>query len=277
MTAALLAACQAARPAAQTATWTGSAAPRTDPLALPASFPGPQESAERGLLSMAAGDSLGGELGWTLRSLEEHPWGVRLLLPVTVAFTDFDFGEGEALDSLTTLSVVPTGEFLFPLGEKWMLRPFFGLGGAWLIDTHHEIAIMTTGLRAEYTQPIGTHTLARVLPRVRYDANLNRPDGLLGDWARVDVAFELRRAFGHGQGRRFQPGIYVQAFWYFDDIDLDDVPGVTPDVTENQLELGVSLGSTTPYKILGIPLPRVFLGYRFNQDLQAFVISFGEL
>jgi len=226
---------------------------------------------------MAGGDNLGTEFGWILRSLEDHSWGVRLLLPVSVAFTDFDFGEGEALDSLTTLSVVPTGEFLFPLGEDWLLCPFFGLGVGWLIDQHHELAIITTGLRAEYTHPFGERYLTRVLPRVRYDANLNRPDGLLGDWARIDVAFELRRAFGEGTGRRFQPGIYAQVFWYFDDIDLDDAPGFTPDVAENQLEFGISLGSTSPHKILGMPLPRIFIGYRFNENLQAFVISFGKL
>ena len=156
------------------------------------------------------------------------------------------------------------------------MAPFAGVGGGWLIEDGQGIAILSSGLRAEFAQPFGEHYVARALPRLRYDANLSRRDGLLGDWGRVDVALELLRSFGTGTRRRFQPGIYTQAFWYWDDIELD-VVGVTPGIADDQLEVGVSLGSTTPYEILGLPLPRLFLGYRFNEDLQAFVISFGQL
>jgi hypothetical protein len=68
----------------------------------------------------------------------------------------------------------------------------------------------------------------------------------------------------------------VHGISYWDPIELE-INGVTPTSIDNQLELGVSLGSTSRFEILGIAIPRVFIGFRFEEDLQSVYIRFGRL
>lgn len=206
---------------------------------------------------------------------DAREWSVRYKFPVGVGFTQFDLGAG--LDNLTTLSVVPTAEFARPIGRDWTLLPFVGFGGGWFIDDGKGVAIFTTGVQADWSHAVDERTLVRVVPRIRYDANLNRPDGLLGDWGRVDLALELRHALGDSDDAvRFDPGIYLQGFWFWDDIDFE-VPGQTPDGANDQKEVGLSFGTRDPFKVFGLPLPRVFVGYRFGDGIETFKIRFGKL
>ena len=204
-------------------------------------------------------------------------WSVRYKFPVVIGYTDFDFGEGEAFESLTTLAIVPTAEFMRPIDCEWTLIPFVGVGGGWLIDSDVGILIVTTGLRAEWTRRLTEASELRVQPRIRYDANLNQPDGLLGDWGRCDLSVELRHALPMPfAGRRLEPGVYVQGFWFWNDIDFE-VPGLAPDSVANQAEVGISLGTREPIEILGLELPRIFIGLRFGDGIQTLSIRFGEL
>lgn len=204
-------------------------------------------------------------------------WSIRYKLPVLVGVADFDTVADASLDSLSFLAVVPTVEFVRPLDREWTLIPFLGLGAGMLFDGDDAIAILTMGLRGEWTRPVGEDSLVRVLPRLRYDANLNRPDGLLGDWGSLDLAVELRRAFGRrGGAARFQPGIYAQSFWFWNDVEFD-VPGLTPDAIHGQVEVGLSLGTDQPARVLGFGLPRIFIGVREGDGLQTLNVRFGEL
>jgi hypothetical protein len=42
-----------------------------------------------------------------------------------------------------------------------------------------------------------------------------------------------------------------------------------------QYEVGITLGTSAPRRVWGIPLPRVGVGYRFGSDLDVFRIVFG--
>lgn len=207
----------------------------------------------------------------------DRDWSVRFRYPLVVGYSDFELGEGQALDSLATLALVPTADFIRPLSEEWTLIPFLGLGAGWLLNDDVGVVILTTGVRAVWARSLEEATVLRVLPRLRYDANLNRPDGLLGDWGRVDVAVELRHALGiAGEEMRVEPGVYAQALWFWDDVDFD-VPGLAPDSVQKQLELGLSLGTREPIEILGFDLPRVFVGVRFGDGVETITLRFGEL
>ena len=209
-----------------------------------------------------------------------EPWWhptVDFRYPFRIGFADFDFGDGEALDSVTAVSFIPTADFYFELDREWTLIPFLGLGGGWLIDDSSGILIASTGVRALYVHALDSRTSVRVQPRLRYDVNMNQPDGLLGDLGQTDLVLELRHALGAPEDTwALEPGLYGQGFWFWDDIEFE-VPGLTPDSIENQLEFGVSLAPRNPITVLGFELPRVFVGYRFGNSVRILEIRFGEL
>jgi hypothetical protein len=220
--------------------------------------------------------------GIVLRNPEENPWGAHLLLPVSIGLTEFEFGEF-SLDNLTTISVVPTVEALFPLGSRWYIGPFVGLGlaaqlGAGdLVGDDDVVGLATGGLRAEAWYPFEERWGVSVTGKVRYDAVLTPRNGVLGDWGSLDASVELRHAFGSPRpGPRFQLGAYLLGTHYWDPVELE-IDGVTPRSVDNQGEVGLSLGSTRPWKILGIAVPRTYLGIRVGEGLRSLRIRFGRL
>ncbi|MEM6671768.1 MAG: hypothetical protein AAF726_02930 [Planctomycetota bacterium] len=205
------------------------------------------------------------------------PWEPQFRVPFGIAYADFSLGDGAALDSLTAVSAVPTIDLPVPLSKDWTLTPFMGAGAGLLVDEGLGVWIVSSGVRAEWLRRVGDHLLLRFQPRIRYDINVNRRDNLLGDWGRTDISAEIRYAPDADRSRiRFEPGLYAQAFWYFDDIDFD-IPAVTPESVDNQIEIGFSLGTREPVRVFGIRIPRVYLGYRFGGGVEVTEIRFGDL
>jgi len=223
--------------------------------------------------------------GISLRALEgDRNWGAVLALPVSVGWTGFDLDIDDlSIGDLSTVAIVPTVEGVVPLGDHWTLLPFVGLGGAWqvgdndLIGGDNAIGLAAAGVRATKWQPFEERYSFLFTAELRYDAALVRRNGLLGDWGSVDAALELRRVFGAARaGPAFQGGVYLQGTRFWDPVELEIV-GVTPATVERQAEVGISLGTTAPFKILGIGVPRTFVGYRFGDDLRGLRIRFGRL
>jgi len=223
------------------------------------------------------------ETGLMLRSIDDGNWGLRVAFPVSIGLTDFDLDTGISLDNLATVSVVPTLEFIVPIDDRWTLLPFVGVGGAVALGEQaatsgeNAIGLMNGGLRIQRWQPFAERYVSVLTMETRYSATLPRRDGLLGDWGWLTGAAEIRRSFGASHdGPRFQAGIYAQAFWFWDPIEFE-IEGVTPTFLHNQREFGISLGSSEPFSIWGINLPRVFLGFRVGGGVQSVQIRFGRL
>ena len=218
-------------------------------------------------------DTWGSE--WRRFAREERRWSAHVSFPVWIGYSSFDLGSDPPLENLTTLSFVPTVDFVRTINENWLWAPYIGFGGGWLIDSDLGIAILTSGVRAEWVHHVDDRTAVRFVPGIRYDANLTREDNLLGDWGRLEVAVELRRAFGTDDDS-FAPGLYAQSFWFWDDIELEII-GITPETTEGQTEVGLSFGFREPLEVFGVGLPRMFVGYRFGDGIDTFAIRFGDL
>jgi len=221
------------------------------------------------------------DAGFMLREVKDG-WGAHLFFPIGVGFTEFDLSN-IALDQLATLAVVPTLELIVPLEERWVLLPSVGLGGAWqlgdneLIGSNHAIGLATASLQTMWWHPFPDRSTVVLKGGGKYSAALTGRDGVLGDWGNVDLAAELRHAFGQLDNEpRFEPGVYAQAFYYWDPVKLD-ITGVTPTTIDDQYEVGISIGGTSPVRILGIVIPRLFVGYRFGESLQSVQIRLGRL
>ena len=218
-----------------------------------------------------------------LRSLDEERLGVRLLLPVAAGFSEFGNIADISIDNLATVSLVPTAEFILPIDSHWTLLPFAGLGGAVqlgdqdLVGGERWVGLATGGARIERWQALDQRYTTLFTGQVRYDAVLADRNGLLGDWASADASIELRRSFGRLEtGPMFQAGIYVQATRFLDPVELE-LEGVSPAYIDDAREVGISLGSSQSVQVLGISLPRVFLGYRSGSDVQTYLLRLGRL
>lgn len=221
--------------------------------------------------------------GIMLHSAESGNWDLRLTFPFSIGLTEFDLDAGIDLDSVSTVSVVPTLEFVVPVDEKWTFLPFAGAGGGAAVGDRKpvsgqgSIGILTGGLGARRWQPFAGRYVSVVAAEARYDAALTSRDGLLGDWGSLTGAVEFRRSFGAPRdGPRFQAGLYAKSYWFWDPVELE-IEGVTPSFLHTQREFGISLGSSTPYRIWGIKVPRVFLGVRMGEGVRSLRIGFGRL
>lgn len=223
------------------------------------------------------------ETGIMLYSATSGNWNLRLSFPFSIGLTDFDLDAGIDLDNVSTVSGVPTLEFIVPVDDRWTLLPFFGAGGATAVGDQKttsgesSIGILTGGLRAQRWQPFAARYVSVVSVQARYDAALTPRDGLLGDWGSLTGAVEFRRSFGAARDEpRFQAGIYAQGFWFWDPVELE-IEGVTPSFLHRQKELGISLGGSRPVRVFGITLPRVFLGVRGGEGVRSLQLRFGRL
>ena len=223
------------------------------------------------------------DTGMEIRSIEGKSWGLHLMLPVTLGITAFNLSDAFSLDNVATIGIVPTAEFLIPMNEYWTLQPYLGAGAGWqtgsaeLEGGTNLIGLYTAGLRTTRWEGIWKRYWFGVIGDVNYTGVLGGEGGVLGDWGSVSIASELRRNFGAPrEGARFQGGVYGQAYYYWDPVELN-ISGVSPELVTNTFELGVSLGSTSPYKVLGITIPRMFLGFFTGDGVDGVRIRFGRL
>ncbi len=107
----------------------------------------------------------------TLREPADGKIGIRLRLSIFFAWNNVLFEEigGEDIAaSLRTLTIVPGLEFMVPVGERWLVRPYFQIGGLSSLDVsghrwmtslgarvgtfwRFERWILSAGARLEYT------------------------------------------------------------------------------------------------------------------------------
>ena len=220
--------------------------------------------------------------GVVLRDHRGRFWGVSLLLPIKIGITSFSLDGNFSLSNLSTLAIVPTGEFVIPINDRWTIQPFAGIGVAWTTGADEVISskflmLTTVGLRATRWQNFSDRYWLGLTGNLRYDQVLSGRNDLLGDWGNLEIAVELRRSFGQPRkGARFMGGLYVLGRHFWEPIEVS-IPGITTDYVYDQLEAGVSFGTDEPYKLLGITLPRVFVGYFVSKELRGVRLHFGRL
>jgi hypothetical protein len=199
-----------------------------------------------------------------------------LTLPVTLGFIDFkpvdvvDTGLPQSLDSM---SFVPGLTLEVLLSTRWRIEPFVEAGIARDRTSDFDQRIYAAGLRSFYDiHDAGTawQVYGEALYTTIEQKSLDRSD----DFTRLRLGTTARRAFDvAGQGRRADYLIYgfVDVFPDLPESALNGEDGSG----DPQFELGVTLGTTEPVRVLGIALPRVGLGYRFGNGLSAYRLVFG--
>jgi hypothetical protein len=214
-------------------------------------------------------------ISWTFRRTEDERAGWRLTVPMTFGFYDFD--QQDVLNSnvgenVATFGLVPGVEFLIPVREHWLLKPFAEAGYVWDRGGDADAAIYSAGLRSRLDFKGGGFdmVLGNGLTYALVD-----PSGSAGRDAMValETAYSAAHLFGPGGGGEadYEPYLLVRVYFGGDDHPL-------PSGESNtlvQYEAGVTFGTRGPMKLWKIPLPRVGVGYVFGHDLSVVRIVFG--
>jgi hypothetical protein len=202
----------------------------------------------------------------TLRQATDEQWGLRLTLPVSGAFANFDLREFD-LGRVSTagMSFVPGIEVVIPLSPSWMVKPFASLGMA--RDFHHDsnAIIYSLGASTVYQQPIGDSVLSAVGGKVVYAGYQSGGErSILGA---VSIGGDLGFPLGGMEisGRQAVLGTQLIGTVYFNNLDFL-IPGSPREEVSHEVEVSLTLGARRPFEVLGIGFDRFGLGYRWGSD-----------
>ncbi len=226
----------------------------------------------------SAGDRTVGVLqapiSYTMREASEDQWGLRLTLPVSVGFYDFDFDDliGEGIPGrINTFSIMPGIEFRREVLPGWDLRPYVSAGGGWELGGDESALIYDTGIRSRYRFREGERTSMSLLNRLSMagfypSGGSHEPLGLFA----IGIDFEIStggRIFDRAIGVSIIPAYY----YYFSRLDFAEITDPDNKVRE-EVELLVSLIAKDPFNILGIDVDRLGIAVRGNKDVSGFRI-----
>ena len=205
-----------------------------------------------------------------LRSAEKHPFGIGLRINSTFGFYDLDRNDlGNLTDvpeQLGTFALVPGVEFPIRLEDHWTLTPFIDAGIATDTEIHEETVVLGTGLRSRAELHDARHTYL-LWNEFVYARNSSTDVSATDDYTLFRTEFEMRELLRYRLGERpFDLGVAAELHFFFDTV-LVDIPLGDPVTIRYRWELGLTTGSTRPWKPLQkmITAPRLGVGYRSGE------------
>lgn len=216
-------------------------------------------------------------LSFTLRpaKLDEPPPGINLLLPLTVGFFDFASQPGLHLhipSHLGAVSLEPGVELDYWLSPQWHLYPYMKIGVTYASSLN--ALIYGFGLRSDYHfEELGGSGLWRaVLGHAGVDYIGSAFPG--DSFTRLRNGAELRHDIGVSVNeRQVQLAPYGLIDVYF---DAPSGPDSGISARTIQVEFGVMLGVRPMWKVLGVELPRVGIGYRVAGPLSGWRVVISD-
>jgi hypothetical protein len=203
-------------------------------------------------------------------------WGIRMLLPVTAGFHDFqasDVFQGVFPDDVATLSIVPGVEFRKWVRKNWRLRPYAHLGAGKDLEGGDLTLIYDAGVKSRIVFPWKRWEFA-VGNDLMYAGATAIDGGATSFFVRLDTGFDARRPMGFRVKKREPFGsVFVIDHFYVDPAEF--AAPVEEISVGNTVEFGFALGLEPPAKMLGIRIPQVGLSYEFGPDLRALKINMG--
>jgi len=205
----------------------------------------------------------------------ESPNTLDLTVPVTLGVYAFEAEDipNLRIEDVATATVFPGLVYRMPVTEHWRISPFINIGYGKEFSVGEEALIYSAGVRSrgEFMSGDWRWLIGNAL---YYAGNTrdNIPDlGFGGFEMAVDASYPSPLQF-HGMSMR--AGAYV-AYYAFSDLEFVSPEDATVTVA-NQYELGLTLQSPQPMKVMGIGFDRVGIGYLRSEDLEAirFVFSF---
>jgi hypothetical protein len=216
-------------------------------------------------------------VGLTIRTVETHGWGLRLRAPVTFGFYDFKLGdvlESGLPDRVSTLAVVPEVLTEFTAVDNWLIMPFAAVGVGRDFSVGEVNYIVAGGTRSLVTFDLRSVDLY-VGNRLLY-AGYTTPELEFGDdFAALETGVDVRRPLGFSlKGNEVDVGLFGMNYLYFESPELIRFYG-KPVSVDVQWEIGVTFGTTTPWRILGLTVPRLGVSYKAGSSASSVRLVIG--
>ncbi len=214
---------------------------------------------------------------FTLRSLTSDSWGLKLRIPVTFGFYDFklsDVLESGLPDKLSTLALVPELRFEFPVAETWQLMPFAAAGVGRDFSADRVNYIFAGGVRSLATFDWRSVDLY-LGNRLFYTGYTTSGFEFGDDFGALESGLDARHSLGFSLGdHQVDGGLFVMNYLYFVSPELIRFYG-KPLSVDVQWEFGVTFGTMTPWKVLGLTIPRIGMSYLVGSGASTFRLVLG--
>ncbi len=214
----------------------------------------------------------------TLRAPKDGKIGIRLRLSLFFSWNNVrlvDINEDDIATSLNTLTFVPGVEFMIPVGEQWMVRPYGQIGGVDGLDIPGHRWMASLGSRASGLWRFEKWVLSAG-GRLEYTAVFDE------DWQKTDdVAFvDLGGDFSfplwfNVKGERAAMGFFVIPRYYIDPAEIVGQDGFDLGV-DSHIEIGASFQIHDNPKLWFIKFPKWYgIGVRLAENHRSLRIYLG--
>ena len=214
---------------------------------------------------------------YTQRDLSEEHSGLKWHAPVVVGYDALNYPDWLSRfvdDELATLTILPGIEVMSRATDIWVIKPFANLGGGYDFVRKETILMGVAGLRALGTWVYTDRSEFRVGTSARYAAEYQMRSSRQTAFTMFEAGVDYRRdihlsVLAHDTNA----GLYYRAQLFLPDWDL--VETATNIETSIGLihEVGASIGLQKPRRILGIPISRVRMGFKFGDDVRGWSIG----
>jgi len=204
-------------------------------------------------------------------------WRLRLRIPVTFGFYNFklsDVLESGLPDRLATLALVPEFRLEVPVAENWQLMPFAAAGAGLDFSVGELNYIFAAGVRSLAT--FDWRAVDLYLGNRLFYTGYATSDFEFGDdFGALESGLHARRSLGFSLGgHQVDGGLFVMNYLYFVSPELIRFYGAQLSV-DMQFEFGVTFGTVTPWKVLGLAIPRIGMSYRVGSGVSSFRLVLG--
>jgi hypothetical protein len=205
----------------------------------------------------------------TLRSVGEGNYGLRLKVPVTLGFYDYQFDdvfEGDLPGAVATASIMPGLEWEMPITGRWTIKPYFSAGVGQELSGHESALIYDVGLKSRLLLGrdrgvefalVNMVTAAGYRPR----GGPSQPFSVLGIGLDMIIPANFRLL-----GRDALFG-FTPAYYYFGDKLRFAESGNRNNELREQFELSVSVMSRKPWDFKYFDVDRVGIAIRSSDDI----------
>lgn len=213
-------------------------------------------------------------LSFTLFRPDDRRWGLRLRLVAYAGVYDFTLDEAIDLDlRFQSLAVTPGVEFLVPVGESWVLKPFAEIGYGRDFDNQLGFGVWSMGMRTLATWPVKKFDLS-FGTKFQYLSTLTNDLELSDRFGEIRLGFDARHPlpFTIGRSQADLSGFFIRRQYIDAFIGREQ-----PDPLEINYanEVGFTFGTTPKVKLWFFQLPRIGLGYRWGPNVRGIRLNFG--
>jgi hypothetical protein len=210
----------------------------------------------------------------TLREASEDKYKLVLTAPLTLGFYDYGFDSITDLDiptDVATATLLPGIYAIVPMSEDWTLKPFANLGYGKEFAGGEDAIIYSAGVRSLYRIRDDAWHIA--LGNALYYAGNTRAGQTDLGFAAFEAAIDVSHETGYVvEGQKLYLGVYA-ALYTFSNLEFIESEDTTFEVRD-QYEIGVSMSTHKPVKVLGIEMDRIGIGYLTSGDLKAVRLAF---